>query len=327
MRKCSRLILTSAIQQEEMKREMDFLQRRLDELPDRLLSLGVRVVLALLLFAIGTRVIALIRRIIKRALSRSNASTEAVQFLDSAIKSLLYVVLVFMILQLFGVQAASIATVIGSVGVTVGLAIQGSLANCIGGIMILTLKPFKVGDYIIEDTYRNEGIVREITIFYTKLSTHDNKLILIPNGTLANSSLTNVTQETQRRIDLTVGISYEADIRHARAVVERLAAEHPLVSKEKDVSVFIDNLGDSSVVLAIRFWAKREDFWQARCEMLENIKYAFDEEGIQIPYNQVEVHLHRCDSDPPAKISPSCGRESSGNGSDLSEPLPSSREK
>ncbi len=285
------IFLTAVMQQEEVGQKLDFLERRLNELPDQLLSLGVRVVLALVLFAIGTRIIALIRRLIKRALSRSNATTEAVQFLDSAMKSLLYVILIFMILQLFGVQAASIATVIGSVGVTVGLAIQGSLANCIGGIMILTLKPFKVGDYIIEDTYKNEGVVREITIFYTKLFTHDNKMILIPNGTLANSSLTNVTQETERRIDLTVGISYEADIRQARAVVERLAAEHPLVSKERDVSVFIDNLGDSSVVLAIRFWAKRENFWQARCEMLENIKYAFDEEGIQIPYNQIDVHM------------------------------------
>ena len=285
------IFLTAVMQQEEVGQKLDFLERRLNELPDQLLSLGVRVVLALVLFAIGTRIIALIRRLIKRALSRSNATTEAVQFLDSAMKSLLYVILIFMILQLFGVQAASIATVIGSVGVTVGLAIQGSLANCIGGIMILTLKPFKVGDYIIEDTYKNEGVVREITIFYTKLFTHDNKMILIPNGTLANSSLTNVTQETERRIDLTVGISYEADIRQARAVVERLAAEHPLVSKERAVSVFIDNLGDSSVVLAIRFWAKRENFWQARCEMLENIKYAFDEEGIQIPYNQIDVHM------------------------------------
>lgn len=275
----------------QVEKEIGFLQRHLNELPDMLLGLGVRVVLALVVFAIGTRIIALIRGIIKKALERSSASKEAEQFLDSAIKALLYLVLLFMILQLFGVQAASIATVIGSVGVTVGLAIQGSLANCIGGIMILTLKPFKVGDYIIEDTYKNEGVVREITIFYTKLFTYDNKMILVPNGTLANSSLTNVTEEAERRIDLTVGISYDSDIRKARAIVERLAAEHPLVSRERDVSVFVDNLGDSSVVLGIRFWAKKENFWTCRCEMLENIKYAFEEEGIKIPYNQLDVHI------------------------------------
>lgn len=271
--------------------EISFFQRHLNELPDILLNLGIKVVMAMVVFAIGTRVIAFIRNVVKRAMARSSASKEAEQFLDSALKAFLYVVLFFMILQLFGVQATSIATVIGSVGVTVGLAIQGSLTNCIGGIMILTLKPFKVGDYIIEDTYKNEGIVREITIFYTKLFTHDNKMILIPNGTLANSSLTNVTEEAERRIDLTVGISYDSDVRQARAIVQRLAAEHPLVSKERDVSVFIDNLGDSSVVLGIRFWARKENFWTARCEMLENIKYAFDEEGIKIPYNQLDVHI------------------------------------
>lgn len=271
--------------------EISFLQRHLNELPDILLNLGIKVVMAMVVFAIGTRVIAFIRNVVKKAMARSSASKEAEQFLDSALKAFLYVVLFFMILQLFGVQATSIATVIGSVGVTVGLAIQGSLTNCIGGIMILTLKPFKVGDYIIEDTYKNEGIVREITIFYTKLFTHDNKMILIPNGTLANSSLTNVTEEAERRIDLTVGISYDSDVRQARAIVQRLAAEHPLVSKERDVSVFIDNLGDSSVVLGIRFWARKENFWTARCEMLENIKYAFDEEGIKIPYNQLDVHI------------------------------------
>lgn len=275
----------------EVEEKIGFFERQLNELPDKLFTLGIRVVMAMVVFAIGTRIIALIRKIVKGALAKSGASKEAEQFLDSALKTLLYVVLIFLILQLFGVQAAGIATVIGSVGVTVGLAIQGSLTNCIGGILILTLKPFKVGDYIIEDTHKNEGVVREITIFYTKLFTYDNKMILIPNGTLANSSLTNVTQETERRVDLAVGISYDSDIRQARSVVQRLAAEHPLVLKDRDVSVYVDSLADSSVVLGIRFWAKKENVWQSRCEMLENIKYAFDEEGIRIPFNQLDVHL------------------------------------
>lgn len=275
----------------QMEEELGFLQRHLNELPDLLLNLGVKVVLAMLMFVIGSRIIAFVRRIVRSTLARSSASKAAEQFLDSALKTFLYVVLIFMILQLFGLQATSIATVLGSVGVTVGLAIQGSLSNCIGGIMILTLKPFKVGDYIIEDTYKNEGVVREITIFYTKLYTYDNKKILVPNGTLANASLTNVTEETERRVDLTVGISYDSDVRRARAIVQRLAAEHPLVSKDRDVSVYIDNLGESSVVLGIRFWAKRENVWTARCEMLENIKYAFEEEGIKIPFNQLDVHI------------------------------------
>lgn len=275
----------------DVEEKIGFFESHLNDLPDLLLSFGSKVVMAMIFFVIGTRVIAFIRNVVKRAMARSSSSTEAEQFLDSALKAFLYLVLLFMILQLFGVQATSIATVIGSVGVAVGLAIQGSLSNCIGGIMILTLKPFKVGDYIIEDTYKNEGVVREITIFYTKLFTYDNKMILVPNGTLANSSLTNVTEEAERRVDLSVGISYDSDIRQARAIVQRLAAEHPLVSKERDVSVYIDTLGESSVVLGIRFWARKENLWTARCEMLENIKYAFDEEGIKIPFNQLDVHI------------------------------------
>lgn len=276
---------------QDVEKQLGLIQRYLDELPDRLLSLGIRVVLALVLFIVGSRVISFVRRFVRRAMEKSTASEEAEGFLDSALKVLLYVILVFMILQLFGVDAASIATVIGSVGVTVGLAIQGSLANCIGGIMILILKPFRVGDYIIEDTGKNEGIVQQISVFYTKLATYDNQVILIPNGTLANASLTNVTDEPVRRVDLKVGISYNADIRTARAVIEKIGMANPLLIAERGISVNVDSLADSSVLLAIKFWVKKEDYWQSRFEMLEAIKYGFDENGIEIPFNQLDVHI------------------------------------
>ena len=199
-------------------------------------------------------------------------------------------ILVFMILQLFGVEAASIATVIGSVGVTIGLAIQGSLSNCIGGILIMMLKPFHVGDYIIEGG-GNEGIVQQISVFYTKLATYDNQIILIPNGNLANSSLTNVTDEAERRVDLKVGISYDSDIRSARKAVQEIAKKNPYVLPEREIAVNVDELADSSVVLVVKFWAKKENYWQARYTMLEDIKYGFDEAGIRIPYPQMDVHL------------------------------------
>ena len=152
----------------DMEKQLSLLERYLNELPDKLLGLGVRTVLALILFAIGSRLIAMIRHFIRRAMERSSASEEAAQFLDSSIKFVSYTILVFMILQLFGVEAASIATLIGSVGVTIGLAIQGSLSNCIGGILIMMLKPFHVGDYIIEGG-GNEGIVQQISVFYTTI--------------------------------------------------------------------------------------------------------------------------------------------------------------
>ena len=276
------LLSKTAVSEEtiqDVEKQLGLIQRYLDELPDRLLSLGIRVVLALVIFAIGSRVISLIRRFVRRGMAKS------------ALKVLLYVILVFMILGLFGVDAASVATVIGSVGVTVGLAIQGSLSNCIGGIMILILKPFRVGDYIIEDTGKNEGIVQQISVFYTKLATYDNQVILIPNGTLANATLTNVTDEPVRRVDLKVGISYNADIRTARAVIQKIGMSNPLLLAEKGVLVNVDSLADSSVLLAVKFWVKKEDYWQARYEMLEAIKYGFDENGIEIPFNQLDVHI------------------------------------
>lgn len=276
---------------EQVEKQLNAMERYMQKLPDQLFSLGVRVVLALVMFTIGSRLISFLRKLIRKTLEKSSVSKEAEQFLDSALKAFAYVILLFMILQLFGIKAASIATVIGSVGVTVGLAIQGSLSNCIGGILILVLKPFKVGDYIIEDSHKNEGTVQEISIFYTKLATVDNRVILIPNGNLANTSLTNVTDEPIRRLDLRVGISYEADIRQAKQVLNQLVEECPYQLKEQPCTVYVDELAESSVVLGLRFWTRKEDYWQARWDMLEAIKYGFDQAGVAIPYPQMDVHL------------------------------------
>ena len=287
------MLLTAEIlsEKQEVEKQLGILQSYVDVLPEKILSLGIRVILALVLFAAGSRVIAFLRRFVRRTLEKFSATREAVQFLDSCLRAFLYVILVFMILQLFGLEATSIATVIGSVGVTVGLAVQGSLTNCIGGILILTLKPFKVGDFIIEDTNKNEGVVQEITIFYTKLATFDNKVIWIPNGTLANSSMTNVTDNPERRVDLTIGISYRSDIRQARRAVERAAAAHPLVLQDREVFVYVDNYAASRIVLGIRVWAKKENWWTVRCDLMEQIKDAFDEDGIEIPHPQMDVRI------------------------------------
>ena len=179
----------------------------------------------------------------------------------------------------------------GGGGVAVGLALQGSLSNFAGGVLILLLKPFKVGDYIIEHSHNNEGTVTEISIFYTKLLTVDNKLIVIPNGTLSNSSLTNVTNKDRRRVDLVVGIAYEADIRTAKDVIYAVAEkEEARIPEEKPV-VYVDNLAASSVDIGLRVWVKTGDYWPARWRMTENIKYALDAKGISIPYQQIDVQI------------------------------------
>ena len=271
--------------------DVGVIEKFLQELPDKALHLGIRVVLAIVVFFIGTQFIRIVRKIVKKSMQRANAETGVTQFLDSLIKAVLYILLVFMIASSFGLDATSVVALIGSAGVAIGLAIQGSLSNFAGGVLILLLKPFKVGDYIIEDSNKNEGTVVEIQLFYTKLATMDNKVIILPNGTLANTSLTNVTANRMRRVDLRVGISYEADIRHAKQVITDVLREDEDTLKDRELFVFVDELGDSSVVLGVRCWFLNEDYWEGKWRITEEIKYALEQNGISIPYPQMDVHM------------------------------------
>ena len=271
--------------------DIGLIENFLQELPDKALRLGIRVVLAVVVFFIGTQWIRIVRKIVKKSMQRANAETGVIQFVDSFIKAALYVLLVFMIASSFGLDAASVVAVIGSAGVAIGLAIQGSLSNFAGGVLILLLKPFKVGDYIIEDSNKNEGTVVEIQLFYTKLATIDNKIIVLPNGTLANTSLTNVTANKMRRVDLRIGISYEADIRHAKQVITDVLREDEDTLKDRELFVFVDELGDGSVILGVRCWFLNEDYWEGKWRITEKIKYALDQNGISIPYPQMDVHM------------------------------------
>lgn len=268
------------------------IQQFLKELPEKAWHLGIRVVLALVCFLVGVQCIKLLRKIIKKSLERANADVGVTQFLDSFIKVGSYAVLVMMIATSFGVDAASLIAVFGSAGVAIGLALQGSLSNLAGGVLILVLKPFKVGDYIIEDTNKNEGTVTEIQIFYTKLTTGDNKVIVLPNGTLANSSLTNVTHTPYRRNEIQIGISYESDIKTAKNVLMQLLENDEKVLQDRDKQVFVHELADSSVILGVRCWFKNEDFWEGRWRLIENAKYALEEKGVALAYPQVDVHIN-----------------------------------
>lgn len=260
-------------------------------LPEKALQLGVRVLLAVAFFLIGTQLIKLVRKITKKSMQRANAETGAIQFVDSFVKSALYVLLVLTLAGSFGVDAASIVALLGSVGVAIGLAVQGSLSNLAGGVLILVLKPFKVGDYIVESATGKEGTVTEIQIFYTKLLTADNRTVILPNGSLANNSLVNVTAQEARRMDIRVSVSYEADLKLAKAVLQRVLEEDAAVLKDRDMLVFVDGLGASAVELGVRCWFKREDFWTGKWRVTENCKLALDKAGVEIPYNQLDVHM------------------------------------
>lgn len=263
--------------------EIGVIRRYVNELPDKAMQLGGRVVMALIVFIIGAQIIRLIRHIFKKGLRKTQAEKGLIQFLDSFIKATLYLVLIATIARGFGLDATSIAALLGTAGVAVGLAVQGSLSNLAGGVLIILLKPFKVGDYIKEDLRGNEGTVREIDLFYTKLRTPDNRVIILPNGTLANTSLTNVTAQTERRLDIRLTVSPDTDIKIAKAILLKVLEEEPAVLKDKDNLVFVEELIYGGVVMGIRCWLNAEDFWPTKWRLNENIKNAIDAAGIMIP--------------------------------------------
>ncbi len=269
----------------------NFLSDFINALPGKVWNLGIRILLAILCFLVGVQVIKLIRKIIRKSMQKANADIGVTQFVDSFLKAALYVVLIFMLATSFGVDAASIVALLGSAGVAIGLAVQGSLSNLAGGVLILLLHPFKVGDYIVSHGAGQEGTVEEIQIFYTRLSTPDNKAVIIPNGVLANNSITNVTAAKYRRVDVTVGISYNSDLKAAKAALMAMLDKEALVKQDMDKSVFVSELGASSINLGVRCWCTKENYWDCKFQVTEQIKYTLDAAGIEIPFNQLDVHM------------------------------------
>ena len=254
-----------------------------------LLSFLVQVVVAIIVLLIGSRIIKFLLKLIRKSLDRSKVEAGVVTFLCSLVKYSLYFVLAMIILAQFGVTTSSVVAVLGSAGLTLGLALQGSVSNFAGGVLILLLKPFVVGDYIIDGVTGQEGTVSSITIFYTKLLTIDNRMILIPNGTLSNSSITNVTHMEKRRIDLLIGVSYEANLAKTKQVLLDVVKSEDKILPGEPVDVYVSELADSSVQMGVRAWVKTEDYWPIRWKMTEDIKNALDANGISIPYPQMDV--------------------------------------
>ena len=215
--------------------------------------------------------------------------------LNSFVISLLYygiliLTVITMIVQLGIVSEASIAAGIASAGVAISLALKGGLSNFAGGILILFLKPFKAGDYILVPGENVQGTVRKIEMYYTTITTMDNQVVKIPNALLTDNTITNVTSMDKRKLEIKVGVSYETDLKKAKTILKELLEEDPRIETE-DCQVFVDSLGDSAVVIGFRAWVRTEDYWPAKWDMNEKIKERFDREGIEIPYNQLDIHI------------------------------------
>lgn len=254
-----------------------------------LMSFGYRLFAAAVILLIGSRVIKFTSKFLKRTLDKMGLEIGISRFLVSVAKAFQYGILIFIAAEKIGISSASIIALLGSAGIAIGLALQGTLTNLAGGVLILVTKPFKVGDYIISQG--GEGQVSNIGVVYTTLVSADNRKIVIPNGTLSNEPMTNVTGMGKRRVDISVGISYTADLKKAKEILQRLFEEHPLVLKEEPIQVFVDSLGDSAVLIGGRAWAASENYWECRWNITEAVKLEYDKAGIEIPFNQIDVHM------------------------------------
>ncbi len=242
------------------------------------------------IFLIGRKLIRLLTDLIRKAGNKAKLERGLLSFLTSLTNIVLYGILAIMIAGIVGIPTASLVAVLASCGATIGLALQGSLQNFAGGILILFMKPFIIGDYIVSGA--NEGFVVDIDICYTRLRTFDNRIVILPNGSLANNNLINFTKEKIRRVDIVVPISYTDDIRTLRKLLIAAAEENEMVITDvKPAVVNLKTFGDSSINLNYWVWCKSEDYWNVYFAMMEKVKYIIDENGFTIPFTQVDVKI------------------------------------
>lgn len=251
---------------------------------------GLNLIWAILTLVIGLWIVKIIGRGVRRGLDRSETEATLKSFLISILTILLKVMVYISALGMLGVEMTSFIAILGAAGLAVGLALSGALQNFAGGVMILLFKPFKAGDFI--DAQGHSGTVREIQIFSTILKTPDNKTILIPNGKLANDSMVNYSVEGQRRVDWTVGIGYGDDLDKAYEVIERLLSEDDRILSDPEPFMAVKELADSSVNIAVRVWVDASDYWGVNFKLNEQIYKTFEDEGLNIPYPQRDIHVH-----------------------------------
>ena len=254
-----------------------------------LTRLGYRILMAALILIIGFRIATIVQKMIARSFKRMEMEVSLSKFLLSMVYAMVCGLSIFIAADKLGVSSASIIALLGSAGLAISLSMQNMLGNFAGGVIILLMKPFKIGDYIL--CGQEEGTVSAIGLVYTTLNTMDNKQVVVPNGTLSNTSLTNVTAQAKRRLELKIGISYQSDLKKAKEILYGLFENHPLIIKDQDLIVFVDQLGESSVIIGARGWVETGSYWNVKWELTEAVKTAFDDAGIEIPHRQMDVTI------------------------------------
>lgn len=272
---------------------MDFLEKynlSWEVVQTYLIEYGTNVIFAILIFFIGKWLANLFTSLIRKSLKRANLDDMLVSFIGNIAYAVLLAFVIIASLSELGVETTSIAAALAAAGLAIGLALQGSLSNFAAGIMIIAFRPFRIGDYI--EAAGTAGSVKEINIFTTTLQTPDNKRIIVPNNSVTSSNICNYSANPTRRLDMVFGCGYDDDIKLAKSTIERIITASKYVLKDPAPLVAVSELGANSVDFVARPWVKSEDYWTAKFELIEQIKQAFDEEGLSIPYPQRDVHIH-----------------------------------
>ncbi len=250
---------------------------------------GIKLIIGLLLLWIGWKLAKKVVNIMSRTLEKRNVDATVSSFLDTFVEVVLKGIVIYIFLDYVGIKTTGIAALVASAGVAIGLALQGSLSNFAGGVIILLIRPFNVGDYI--EGSGHSGTIERIGMFYTHMTTVDNKLILVPNGNLANGSIVNYSAKELRRVDLTFGVGYEQDVLKVKRVLSNIVDAHELILKDPEPFIALSAHGDSAVNFVVRAWVNNSDYWKVHFDLLEAVKVKFDEEEISIPYPQMDLHI------------------------------------
>lgn len=252
---------------------------------------AINISLALVIFYVGRMVISVVMKLIRKLLVKTKMDEILINFISSIVKSLLLLFVVVAALDQLGVNTTSLIALLGAAGLAVGLALQGSLQNFAAGVMMIVFRPFKAGDFV--EAGGTAGVVEAINIFSTTMRTGDNREIIVPNGSIYNGAITNYSARETRRIDMLFGISYGDDLRKAREIMQKVLDEDERVLKDPAYTVAVSELADSSVNFVVRPWVKSADYWTVKFDLTEKIKLAFDDNGISIPFPQMDVHLQK----------------------------------
>ncbi|MCB5162250.1 mechanosensitive ion channel family protein [Marinomonas algarum] len=259
-------------------------------LVDSAINLGI----GLVVFFIGKYIAGKVAQWCEKRLLKASVDKAVAGFASSILYALMFAGIALMALGQIGVETTSFIAILGAAGLAVGLALQGSLSNFASGVLIILLRPFRSGDFI--DAGGQMGTVNRIELFHTYLKTPDNRVIIVPNSSVMDGSIVNFSRESTRRLDLVIGISYDADIRLAKKLMEDIVNADERILKDPKCLIAVSELADSSVNFFLRPWVASADYWTVRADLLEKIKYTFDEQGVGIPYPQMDVHVHKQES-------------------------------